>query len=219
MIIRYEKTLQSRQGANILSIVFDFNKCSRLGCLEGTWAGSKFCRRHHPNAIAHQAELIGGIIGNKKELDNRDLSGITLSNMDFEGFSFAFCRLSGAVFNHVSFRGAQFFMCLLEDISAVNCNFDKSGMLSVIAAGSDFTNTNFTGSNLINVNFNGIKGDFAIFDESDLFSSRFITASLNNTRFRDCSLELVDFTDAKLQNTDFSYSNPNETYLTTIPGQ
>jgi len=217
MIIRYERTLQSSQGANILNTVFDFSNCSRLGCLEGAWAGSKFCRKHHPNAAAYQAELIGG--RNKKELNNYDLSGITLSNMDFEGFSFKFCRLSGAVFNLVSFRGAQFFMCLLDNISAVDCNFGESGMLSVIAAGSNFTNTDFTGSSLINVNFNGIKGDFAVFDESDLFSSRFIAASLNNARFRDCSLELVDFTKAKLRNTDFSDSNPSETYLMTIPKQ
>jgi len=199
--------------------VFDFNACSRNGCLKEAWAGSEFCKKHHPNAAGYQAELIDGIFKSKEKIEGRDLSGITLFDTNFEGFSFTFCRFTGAVFSHVSFRSTRLFMCLLDDISAADCDFKASKMMSVIAAGSDFSSASFAGSNLINVNFNGIKGDFAIFDESDLFSSRFIAASLSSAQFRDCNLSHVDFTNARLQNANFSDSNPNETYLMRKPIQ
>jgi len=199
--------------------VFDPDTCSLNGCSKEIWAGSEFCRKHHPDAVVYQAKLVDSILKNKGKIESRDLSAITLCDTNFEDLSFTFCRFTGAVFNRVSFRGTRFFMCLLDDISAVDCDFKASKMMSVVAAGSDFSNTSFAGSNLINVSFNGIKGDFTNFDESDLFSSRFIAASLNSAQFRDCNLRFVDFTNARLRNTDFSNSNPNEAYLMTIPAQ
>ena len=85
--------------------------------------------------------------------------------------------------------------------------------MSVLAAGSNFTKCDFTGSDLININFNGILGISAVFDESDLFYSRFIHAVLPGASFQDCNLKRVDFTAADLGNISFNDSNPEESYI------
>jgi len=104
-------------------------------------------------------------------------------------------------------------MCMLDDINAEGAVFSGGRMMSVLAAGSNFSFCDFTGSDLINVNFNGIQGSSAVFDESDLFYSRFINSSLPDSSFQDCNLKRVDFTEADLKNVDFTDSNPEESYI------
>ena len=114
------------------------------------------------------------------------------------------------------FSESQFYMCMLDEIQAMNCQFTSIKMLSTVAAGSNFSYSDFTGSDLININFNGILGDSSIFNESDLYCSRFIGASLKNTQFCGCNLVRVDFIDSNLENAVLTDSNPEDAFI--MPG-
>lgn len=193
--------------------MFDFITCRKNNCSDPAWAESGFCRKHHPEPEVYERDIIQKIVNGEKILDSRDFSGFDFSGMTLDDYDFRYCRLSSAVLRGASFKGTRFLMCFLDDINAVECNFTGSRMMSVLAAGSDFSGTDFSGSDLINMNFNGIKGHYTIFNGSDLFYSRFINASLVGTGFQDCNLKRVDFTDADLRDIDFSDSNPEESYI------
>jgi uncharacterized protein YjbI with pentapeptide repeats len=146
-------------------------------------------------------------------LENRDFSGLDLSGINLDRYEFHYCRFTDAVFAGASFRDSQFLMCLLDNVNGVESIFTGCRMMSVLAAGSDFSGCDFSGSDLININFNGIQGAATVFDESDLFYSRFIYAALPGASFQDCNLKRVDFTEADLRNVNFSDSNPEESYI------
>ncbi len=140
-----------------------------------------------------------------------DLSGLNLTNKDFWHCNFSQCR-----FDKSDFSASQFYMCMLDEIQAMDCQFTSIKLLSTVAAGSNFSHSDFTGSDLININFNGILGDSSVFNESDLYCSRFIGASLKDAQFCGCNLVRVDFIDSNLENAVFTDSNPEDAFI--MPG-
>ena len=63
---------------------------------------------------------------------------------------------------------------------------------------------------MIQDNFNGIKAYQSSFDDSDLFNSRFIMASLVDTSMQNCNLKHTLFYNSKRTNVSFKMSNTRE---------
>ena len=63
---------------------------------------------------------------------------------------------------------------------------------------------------MIQDNFNGIKAYQSSFDDSDLFNSRFIMASLVDTSMQNCNLKHTLFYDSVRTNVSFKMSNTRE---------
>ncbi len=63
---------------------------------------------------------------------------------------------------------------------------------------------------MIQINFNGIKAYQSSFDDSDLFNSRFIMATLVDTSMQNCNLKRTLFYGSKRSNVSFKMSNTRE---------
>ena len=59
-------------------------------------------------------------------------------------------------------------------------------------------------------NFTGINSYQTPFDDSDLYSSRFINAKLVDTSFRNCNIKQAMFIDIEQKNISFRMSNTRE---------
>ena len=196
--------------------VFDATRCRHDSCNSLAWGDSGFCPDHHPEPEGYKTRMIellrikpgSSILRESLDWSYMDLSGMDLSNRDFR-----YCRFRSVNFSGADLSGSRFAMCLMGDSIARDSNLKGCWMISVMAAGSDFSGSDFTGSDLVNVNFIGIKAHGTCFDESDLFYSRFISADLEKSSFRDCNLKRVDFSGAVLRGIDFEDSNPEESYI------
>ncbi len=197
----------------ILGDVYEYPNCGYSGCSDKSWAGSGFCKKHHPSPENHRRAVIEELSSGKRSYEGRDWSHLDLSGIDLSGKDFHYCRFSGAVLKGAIFNGAAFLMCFLDDTDASDCRFEHIRMMNGLAAGADFSRSSFIGSDIINTNFIGISAIKAIFDESDLFYSRFIGANLQESSFRDCNLKRVDFTESLLRGVAFNDSNPEEAYI------
>lgn len=195
--------------------MFNSENCCVDNCNEPAWAESEFCLNHHPGAAVHEKNVMEDLLSGNKVLERRDFCCFDFSRINLDEFDFQYCRFTGANFKGASLKKVRFLMCTLDNVDASGCDFSESRMMSMMAAGSNFDNSNFSGSDLININFNGITALNSIFDESDLFYSRFIAADLSKASFNDCNLKRVDFTGADLTDVDFSNSNPEESYIVT----
>ena len=56
----------------------------------------------------------------------------------------------------------------------------------------------------------GIQCRETLFNESDLYASRFIASSLSRVGFKDCNLKQVRFEHAQISEVDFRYSNTED---------
>lgn len=196
-------------------MVFDSTRCQQDLCNSHAWGDSGYCHSHHPDPDSYISRMHQELSDSEDAIiDSRDFSYMDFSGMDLKRREFRYCRFSSAVFTDADLSGCRFAMCLLDGVTADKTLFQDIRMMSVMAAGSDFSRSDFTGSDLVNVNFIGIRAEGAVFDESDLFYSRFIRANLKEAKFRDCNLKSVDFSNAIAPGADFSDSNPEEAYFT-----
>ena len=190
--------------------------CKFKNCTQPAWTGADFCQDHHPDKEGFTQTVRETIVNTAGTLEGRYWYKMDLSDLNLSGKEFRHCCFSGSCFNRVDFSSSQFFMCMIDNLEAADCRLTSVRMLSSLAAGSNFSRSDFTGSDLVNVNFNGISGLASIFNESDLYCSRFIRANLTAAQFCGCNLARVDLLDSILENAVFTDSNPRDAYI--LPG-
>ena len=135
-----------------------------------------------------------------------NLSTVELRDLDLSGKHIERCMLSAAAFQNVTFAGCRFRLVYMDFSRLEGCSFKGSSLHAVVLAGSRITE-------LVGCNLSGINCRDTVFDESDLYASRFISAVLTKVGFKDCNLKQVRFEHAAISDTDFRYSNTEDAYF------
>jgi uncharacterized protein YjbI with pentapeptide repeats len=82
-----------------------------------------------------------------------------------------------------------------------------------VFAGARIENCDFSGSDIVRCNLCGVQCADTLFDESDLYASRFIASSLNRVGLKDCNLKQARFEHARVSEADFRYSNTEDAFF------
>ncbi|MDA3850086.1 MAG: pentapeptide repeat-containing protein [Spirochaetaceae bacterium] len=144
---------------------------------------------------------------------DRDFSSIVVENTRWENKIIEHCRFSKGSFTEVEFKNCQFKQCFMDFSSFKNCRFEDCRMTLSILACSQLENCHFIGCDLISVNFNGITFISGSFEESDLYYSRYVKATIQDSRFYDCNLKRVDFHHSIRENCSFKSCNIQDAYI------
>ena len=163
------------------------------------------------NAIVKNASFAGtkltgfteAQLKSTKSYQEKDLSGISLSNRD----------LSGWDFNGQNLTSASFIVATLT-----NTDFSNANLTSVNFIGAILTDTNFTNANLTSARFDSATLTDMDFSNMTIKDGSFWGATLENVNFTNADLTSTNFNKATFTNVDFTNANLTSTnfYNTTF---
>jgi uncharacterized protein YjbI with pentapeptide repeats len=154
---------------------------------------------------------------------NVDLSNASLSHLKANGVAFQGVNLRAAALNDIRWRDCKLAevnvegvnasscimrMCSFERVSASRSRFAGGILENCTALACDFSFANFCGASLTDSRFNRATFQGADLTDADaglcdLRGADFRDAVLRRTRFRDADLRGADFTGAIIENADF----------------
>ena len=139
-----------------------------------------------------------------------NMPGLELNRLEIIDRKFYGCNFSHSVFSNCTISGCTFELCffdfsthaegLYENIHAKNCVFACSEFDRVAIRGSDF----------IQCNFNAIRGPSLLFDDCDLFHSRFNGCVAQEIKISNCNVKEVRFLRTNPEVIHFSYANQED---------
>lgn len=166
-----------------------------------------------------------------KNVEDLDLSGSTLRNIDFE-----LANLSGSNFTKTRLDGCDF-----TDAEVYSCNFTQAQLPNVIFDGAQIADTTFFRARLTNVRFAQARTGISLgdpkrrnpiklnFESAHLIKCSMPQLALNNANFKNCIIEYshlglggvfigANFTgsnirDSIMSNSDFSHAIFSESFI------
>ena len=205
-----------RAGRVPLKGMFVPRSCAHKGCGRPALSASDFCIVHHPDPEGHVRGLLRSL-GSPASLDDLDLPGVIVSDVDLSAAEISGCRFTAATFLRVRFSGAQVHLSFLDRATFTDCDFSGANIKNSVLAGSTVTGCSFTDCEIVQVNFLGIRCERSIFDHSDLYGSRFVGSLMEGVSMKDCNLTRTTFDAGHRTAVDFRSSNINEaTFLELV---
>lgn len=203
--------------------MFGAAKCKREGCQKPAVSliednkivrpEGDFCFEHSPDPGALHAAALR-YIETHDRIVGLSACGIELAKCDLAGKQFFGCNFQHSTFSGVRSEGLRMRLCIMDFSTFTDCSLINSNIQLCSFAGSKLAHVLFTGSDLIQNNFNGVTAEQCSFDDSDLYSSRFIKASLINTSMMNCNLKRVIFYESTREQVSFKLSNIKESFIT-----
>ena len=187
--------------------------CGSAGCRRRPVSLSDYCADHLPDP-AHYAETIREHLISERNHQDLFLRGAELSGLDLEGHRFVDCTFDEVSFLNCSFEKSLARACFFEDALFRECRFSGCDVKYSVFGGARFFSCDFSGSDILHTNFNGIEGSELNFSDSDLYYSSFVMAVLKDVRFIDCNLKKVNYIGSNRENVNFKYSNYEEAVFT-----
>ncbi len=156
--------------------MFSLQTCSVAGC--GHWAvhRKRTCFSHIADPARYEQEL-RQLIAQTDTLADMNLSFIELSELDLSGKNINRCILSHAGIQRVNLNNTRIRLLFVDFARISNCSFLASNIHNAVFAGSEIEACDFSGSDILHCNFCGVRCRETLFNESDLYASRFIASS------------------------------------------
>ncbi len=155
-------------------------------------------RRFRTGRPVEKARFIGELF---KDLD---LTGIKLSNVNFEGACLVNVNFTGAELVHVNFRNAVLENVRMTGSMLNSVSFEHGRMKQVDFTGARFVSVDFYGAGICESTFSGGRLSAAGFTGAWLRKAAFVRSDLSEADFTGASLLSADFRGAALFGADFS---------------
>lgn len=143
------------------------------------------------------------LVSGDHNMQNADLSGVTMSNLspldgnlgniDFTNANFSGCNFRGS-FENSNLQGARFHNAFLQNII--------------------FSDANLTGASFIRADMSSCSASAAILSNADLSNANLVGANIPASDFSGANLHQANLTDARLSHSDLTGANLTETILT-----
>lgn len=205
--------------------MFTQNKCLVKYCTNnalsnfnenGTLTDEKgYCLDHIPNPGKLKDQIYNYIKKNEKII-GLNANGLIFSDIDFSNKQFIGCNFSHCTFTNLHAENTKTHLCIFDYAFFYDCNMIHNNLLFSSYAQCTFMHTLFTSSDVVQINFNGVKSYQSSFDDSDLFCSQFIKATLVDTSFRNCNLKKCSFINSTRKNVSFKMSNTREAIFNKV---
>lgn len=186
--------------------MFTFNLCKDPNCSRHALAYRVHCLRHIPDHKEYMKSLAATLY-KRQIFTDCNFAGLSINHLDLRGKEFIQCSFTEGQIESVTFSKCRFFRCRFDICSFSQVRFLESYIEFCIFAGSRFTNCELRDSECIKTNFNGCITNDLLFDNSDLYDSRFIQAEMTAARISNCNIKRVIFTREHRNSIQIKYSN------------
>jgi uncharacterized protein YjbI with pentapeptide repeats len=128
--------------------MFGHQTCEHPSCNNTALHLSEYCSRHLADKQSY-IEKISAFINENTEFYGLNLSGITVSKLDFSQKSIRFCNFSHSEFTQCNFVKSSLYMVFADFSVFKSCDFSHSSMKWTVLSGSLMEDCNFLESDLV----------------------------------------------------------------------
>jgi uncharacterized protein YjbI with pentapeptide repeats len=200
--------------------MFNLKKCGAAGCAnpvvclsedahENVWDFNNFCFLHAPDPERARG-IVFDYIRSRDKIVGMNLSYMRFCQKSLSGKKFYGCVFKNCQFEHFKAQDIRMRMCVFDFSQFINCEFSGINAQFSSFACSTLCGTRIVSCELVNNNFCGIDARNSIFDDADLYNSRFIRSHLEESAIVNCNLQRASFYEFKRVNVSFKLSSTRE---------